>query len=152
MIFAGIGSRLTPPHILEQMKSIAELLYRKGYILRSGGADGVDSAFESQYLDHKEIFYAGDATPEGIEMASQFHPAWNRCNEYARKLHGRNSMIILGENLDSPVDFVVAWTKKGQFVGGTGLGLRIAYKNEIPIYNLCFEDDYKRLIEMIESQ
>ena len=151
MIFAGIGSQETPPDILELMKKISAQMYQKGHILRSGHAEGADLAFESQYPDNKEIFVARDATAEGIELASQFHPAWNRCNEYARKLHGRNSMIILGKNLDTPVDFVVAWTKKGQFVGGTGLGLRMAYKREIPIYNLFFENDYTRLMEMINE-
>lgn len=39
-IFTGIGSRSTPPEILEKMKAIAKFLSERGYTLRSGGADG----------------------------------------------------------------------------------------------------------------
>lgn len=44
--YAGIGSRETPHHVLMDMVRIAKLLYSLGYTLRSGGADGADSAFE----------------------------------------------------------------------------------------------------------
>jgi hypothetical protein len=45
-IYAGIGSRATPDDVLEVMSRFAALVGSHGYILRSGGADGADSAFE----------------------------------------------------------------------------------------------------------
>lgn len=45
-IYAGIGSRRTPDDVLEVMSRFAALLGANGYILRSGGAAGADSAFE----------------------------------------------------------------------------------------------------------
>lgn len=137
MIYAGIGSRETPHDTLEVMKRIGAHYAYHDYILRSGGAKGADQAFEFHVPAHlKQIFYARDATAEAIQYASHFHPAWDRCNEYARQLHGRNAMIILGATLDRPVDAVVCWTKDGTDVGGTGLGMRIAKANDIQIYNL----------------
>lgn len=44
--YAGIGSRQTPPAILEIMREIAVYMYERDYVLRSGGADGADTAFE----------------------------------------------------------------------------------------------------------
>lgn len=134
--YAGIGSRETPGDILTEMTRIAKELHGSKYILRSGGAIGADTAFEKGSGDLKEIFKANDATEEAIEYASKFHPAWDRCNEYARKLHGRNAMIILGKDLQTPVSVVYCYTKNGKDIGGTGLGMRIAWANDIKVYNL----------------
>jgi hypothetical protein len=49
-------------------------------------------------------------------------------------------MIILGKNLDEPVKFVVCWTPGGKVVGGTGVAIQIAHKNNIPVINL-FKDE-----------
>lgn len=43
--YAGIGSRETPEEILALMRRVAAVLYRMGWTLRSGGADGADHAF-----------------------------------------------------------------------------------------------------------
>jgi predicted Rossmann fold nucleotide-binding protein DprA/Smf involved in DNA uptake len=40
--YAGIGSRETPPDILEWMTSLAANLETMNYVLRSGGAQGAD--------------------------------------------------------------------------------------------------------------
>lgn len=53
--YAGIGSRRTPPEVLGRMRRVAERLDARGYTLRSGGADGADSAFADGATD-KEIF------------------------------------------------------------------------------------------------
>ena len=45
MLYTGIGSRETPHHILTLMTEIANILDNIGYTLRSGGADGADTAF-----------------------------------------------------------------------------------------------------------
>jgi len=131
--YAGIGSRDTPAYVLKKMTRIAENL---SYMtLRSGGAKGADSAFEKGAFK-KEIFTAENATEDAIELSSKYHPNWGACSNYTKKLHGRNAMIILGENLDSPVDFVMCWTKGGKGQGGTGQALRIAKDYGIKIYDL----------------
>lgn len=134
--YAGIGSRSAPEDILEFMKEISEKLNKKEYILRSGGAIGADKAFESGAGTNKEIFTTKDATKSAIRIASKIHPAWYNCNDYVQKLHGRNVQIILGKDLDKPVEFVICWTFEGKNLGGTGLGINIAKKYNIPVYNL----------------
>ena len=71
----------------------------------------------------------------GIEIAAPLHPAWNRCSPAARKLHARNA-AVLGLTLDQPVDAVVAWTERGESVGGTGMAIRIAGVRGISVFNL----------------
>lgn len=142
MIIAGIGSRETPSDILDTMYNISYSYAKEGHILRSGGAIGADTAFAKGYLNYPnllEIYLAKDATSECEEIASKFHPAWNKCNPYVKKLHGRNALIILGKNLNTPADLVVCWTKNGLDVGGTGLSIRIAKHYNIKIRNLYNE-------------
>lgn len=151
MFYAGIGSRETPKDILNVMTLVAQALVSKGWVLRSGGALGADMAFENgafraggktdiylpwrMYNGHMDGDW--EVSPEAIEMASQFHPAWHRCGQGARKLHGRNCHILLGKQLDLPVSFVICWTPGAAVTGGTGLGMRIAQSRKIEIYNLA---------------
>lgn len=150
MYYAGIGSRETPNDILEIMKKLSKKLEIEGYILRSGHAIGADRAFESN-INNKEIFIANQATQEAINYASNFHPYWNNCNEYIKKLHGRNAMIILGKELNKPVRFVVCWTKNGKDIGGTGLSIRIANKNNIRIFNLFNKEILNKILKYINK-
>ncbi|MDE0406863.1 MAG: NADAR domain-containing protein, partial [Alphaproteobacteria bacterium] len=73
---------------------------------------------------------------ECLAIAERLHPAWHRCSQGARKLHARNVAILLGPELDRPVDAVVCWTQGGAVAGGTGMALRIAAERRIPVFNL----------------
>lgn len=147
--YAGIGSRETPAMIISFMEGAAKALYEKhSFILRSGGARGADSAFEKgcdSVCGTKEIFKAYDATSDAMELASKFHPAWGLCNKLARALHGRNMMILLGKDLQTPVDFIVCWTPGGSITGGTGQALRAALVYNIHVFNLYSAKDFQEL-------
>ena len=154
MRYAGIGARLTPPEEMDILEHLAAVLGTK-HTLRTGGAEGADTAFmngcpplvaeiclpwpkyNSKYK-YKEGWYFchNDIHPDALEIASRFHPAWNRCTPSVRKLFVRNVYVILGPFLDQPVDFVVCWTPKGEAVGGTGHAIRLASYYNIPVYNL----------------
>lgn len=146
--YMGIGSRGTPSGILLDMERISFILSENDFTLWSGGAFGADLAFEKN-AKKKRIFYAQDATPKAIELSSKYHPNWNACGEYARKLHGRNSMIALGEELLTPADFCVCWTIDGKDTGGTGQAMRIALDYGIPIFNLYFPDTQEKLLAFL---
>jgi hypothetical protein len=141
--YAGIGSRETPSHILQVMSEDAYRLQARGYILRSGAAEGADSAFEAGAGDQKEIWlpwrgfqnHPSRLLPSlaAFEMAARFHPAWERCSRGARALHARNCHQVLGADLATPVEFVLCWTKDGRASGGTGQAIRIAEAHGIPV-------------------
>lgn len=145
--YTGIGSRETPFPILRLMTRIAKRMATSGYILRSGGAKGADTAFEKGAGDQKEIYlpYLGfngsDSTllptDEAFEMAAKFHPAWHNCNESARQFHARNCHQVLGHDLKTPTTLVICWTQAGLQGGGTGQAMRIADAHGIRIDNLA---------------
>lgn len=144
-LYTGIGSRATPKEELNICAAVAAFLERSGLILRSGGAEGADKAFERGVTDPKNkiILRPKHSTKEAEEIASQIHPMWSACNEYARKLHGRNVQLILGEDLKSPSEFVLAWTFDGKDRGGTRTGLVLAKQRGIPTFNMA--DDTERI-------
>lgn len=166
--FAGIGSRETPPEVIEQMKDIAALCLAMGYTLNSGGADGADSAFEEVY-DQKNgpmnIFLPWPGfnnnrskytrpKPEAYDLGSTVHPAWQYMKKDSVKaLIARNMHQVLGWSLQDPVDFVVCWTQNGQETeaqytirsGGTGSAISMASRHNIPVFNLCNDGRFEEL-------
>lgn len=81
-----------------------------------------------------------DLISETERIASEVHPAWDRCNEWARGMHSRNCHQILGDDLKSPVDAVICWTPDGAVVGGTATALKLSMKYNIPVFNLGVKD------------
>ena len=169
--YAGIGSRDTPPLILEQMIGIATVLRGMGYVLRSGHADGADLAFEkgSQGVNQIWLPWVGfnykSPQSEGLvrtghyhirdnwvadRIAETNHPNWAACGESARKLHTRNVYQVLGPGLgvvqqDTVSKFIVCWTKDGKASGGTGQAIRIAEGCKIPVFNLFYDNALEQL-------
>src|SRR5436305_1567732 len=110
--YAGVGSRKTPEDALERMRHYAARLAERGFILRSGGAPGADTAFEEGTKDfphHQRMIYLPwvgfNNHVEGVvvgndmalmAIASRYHPKWACCKSGARKLHARNVAQILG--------------------------------------------------------
>jgi hypothetical protein len=149
--YTGIGSRNTPVDQQEKITKIASYLEAIVFVLRSGGAEGADSAFERgvKKPENKIILRPKHSTSEAEKIASQIHPMWSACNEYARKLHGRNVQLILGEKLDQPSEFIVAWTFDGKNRGGTRTGLVLAQQRGIATFNLADYADCTKLGKML---
>lgn len=145
MIIAGIGARVTPMDVLGVMEQAGMMLAMRGVKGRSGRAAGADTAFERGYSVMAPALFQGFPGHIGHylswqEHASRFHPNWAACDEHARKLHARNSAIMLGTspiNHPEPVNAVLCWTEGGAITGGTGQALRIAVAYSIPVFNLA---------------
>lgn len=151
--YTGIGSRSAPPDILELFERFAARLEKSGYTLRSGGAIGSDSAFARGVKDpsKKVIYLEHHATNESMAIAAKIHPAWARCNDYARRLHGRNIFQVLGDDLNTKSDFVVCWTPKAKDCGGTRTAIVCARQNKIPIYNVADESQLASFMQLLMS-
>lgn len=170
--YAGIGSQKTPFDVCEQMTEYAARLESIGFTLRSGAANGADTAFEAGVMspDNKEIFLpwkgfnASDSRywefpdPEtkkkAQEIAAKFHPWWNSLSNGVKALHTRNVAQVLGHSLKSPSKFVICWTHNGARGGGTGQALRIAEALNIPIFDLGLPGRWyveQSIEEMIEE-
>ena len=160
LAYTGIGSRKTPTHIQAIMRHIGGYLCSQGWVLRSGAAQGADTAFEDGAKAHdpnarQEIYlpwvgfnhHPSDLHPRNIpfsqaemDLSAQMHPAWDKCSPSARLLHQRNLRQLLGCEAVSGEQvvaskFVVCWTEGGLMKGGTAQALRIAQACNIPIVN-----------------
>lgn len=147
--YSGIGSRETPDTILTIFTRVAKYLATQDCILRSGGADGADLAFEhgcDLVPGTKEIYIPwrgfNNSTstlvvsdPKAFELAAKYHPAYHRLSQGAQKLMARNCHQVLGLTLESPADFIICYTRGGTGAGGTGQALRIAKDYNIPVFD-----------------
>jgi hypothetical protein len=177
--YAGIGSRATPPAVLELMTCAASWLSTEGWVLRTGMATGADQAFYRGARAHgalelylpwptfeadaraprcgSEQFALEKPTPAAYELAARFHPAWSRLTRGVRALHARNAHQVLGVDLASPARFVLCWTPdgsldgRGQRVGGTGQALRIAHHHGIAVFNLACPEHHQRLSQALRE-
>lgn len=157
MFYTGVGARKTPDNITSLMYHIAVKMAHLGYTLRSGGAIGADKAFEFG-ASKKEIYVANQANEAAMSIAAHFHPAWNKCSSYAKKLHGRNAFQLLGINLDLPSYICICWTPDGATThmercfrtGGTGTAISIAEAYNIPVINLAIPNHYQTYVEWLK--
>jgi hypothetical protein len=154
MKIAGIGSRETPDRILKLMTDIGIFCLESDIHVYSGHADGADWAFEQGAQKNCTAFLPwekfndhliSDANlvvikpnEESIAITKRFHPRPQLLLDGALRLMCRNAYQVLGEDLKSPVDLVICWTKDGRASGGTGQALRIAEEYNIQIINLYF--------------
>jgi hypothetical protein len=137
LYYTGVGSRGTPKTQCEVLKALGSRLAHAHYTLRSGGAEGADTAFEDgakQYLIRSpkqfyDIYLPWDGfegrkkglnytVPEqvpaviwekAVQIAKSVHPDWNACSKGARTLHTRNVFQVLGHSLDDPSKFLICW-------------------------------------------
>lgn len=156
--YTGVGSREAPPEAMQWMENLAYALGKAGYVLRSGAADGADTAFEDgakRAGSPRQIFLAwkgfnGNDSPlhvvsaESLVLAATLHPAWDRLGQGPRKLHARNCNQVLGPNLDEPSEFTVCWTSDGcesektrtSKTGGTATAIVLSDRRGVPVFNL----------------
>lgn len=156
--YAGIGSRQTPPDVLQIMTDFAKVAAGEGWVLRSGAAPGADAAFErgaDAGDGSKEIFipwknFQGSSsslftsTQAALNIATTLHPMWSSLRPAVKTLITRNVHQVLGRTVDDPCKFVVCWTPDGcesraEYsirTGGTGTAICLASDRSIPVFNL----------------
>lgn len=170
--YTGIGSREVPLEIYELMTKVAEFLSGQGFILRSGGADGSDSAFElgakemeiylpwngfnnrrtNQLHDDKYLVPSEFGNYSYAELITKMtHPACDKLNDTTWKFHNRNVYQILGKNLLTPSNFVVLYapTTTDGVKGGTNTAYTIAKRMGIKTYNLYVSEERKLIEEKL---
>ena len=177
MTYAGIGSRETPKEVLDKMTEVAKYLDQQGYTLRSGAAEGADTAFENG-ATKKEIFKPTDGVGQReIDVAHEIHPNLQgvmdssrrkaeaqgkngeRSAKFVEALMARNTNQIFGKNLDTPVDFVLAYDKSGwigegtrPMKGGTLQAIEMAARKGIPVINMANDNWREQLKDVLSGK
>lgn len=165
--WTGIGARITPHRILTVMSRLGVALEERGYTLRSGGADGADTACALSVVN-KDIYPPWNGfnnhklyhpvSETALEIAAKWHPVWNKLRDSEKLLMGRNVYEVLGHTLDTPSDFAVCWTPDGVIThaerskrtGGTGLAISVCEAYGVPVFNLQRPDHLARIQRFIE--
>lgn len=176
MYYTGIGSRETPKEILEKMRHIALSLSESGFILRSGGADGADTAFEdgsrecvnsereiyipwnnfnNRSSSDSDVFVRGDDI-HSRNIAATLHPIFYKLSRGAAALHTRNVNQVLGRDASNPdpsefVIYYAAKTSGGNVKGGTATAVNLAISRGIPTWNLWENSDLEKVFTWIKS-
>lgn len=161
MIVACIGKRDLLVKEFELCKSIGMYLAKTCNEINSGNADGADNAFASgaNLIDPRRVnlylpwpkynlkyIHADNNVIKKPEKfwdveASKYHEAWHLCNNAAIAMHARNF------GLTYKSDMVLAFLNYNRpGYGGTGLGWRVAVRNNIPHLDL----NNKSLEEVID--
>jgi hypothetical protein len=170
--YAGIGSRETPKHLRPLLNRLASELEEAGFTLRSGAAPGADTWFEEGVRNpaNKRIYLPGSyfnqrwpnepglvdyttLSPEALAKAQDYthrlHPAGPSLRPFVQQLMGRNAMQVLGDDLATPAEFVLAYSPGGYKSGGTSQALRIARENGIRVINLANENELANIDQVI---
>jgi len=144
--YTGVGSRSTPVEVLHRMTLIAKEKAKLGYILRSGGADGADTAFEKGAGEFTEIWlpwigFNGHhsrlvPSAQAIALVPKFHSRGAWLSSTLRLLHARNIHQVLGADLSTPSEELICWTPSGLTIGGTATAIRVAQAHGIKVINL----------------
>jgi hypothetical protein len=154
-----IGSRNITELELDVLRQLADKFHAMGYILRSGGANGSDSAIN--HLENVQIIipwngYNGfwhdgcriftlDKLPDqalAAEIVRKIHPNPTSLSPGAFKLHARNAYQIAGVNglnqneLSEAVFYCADTAADGLPRGGTRTAVLLAMKNGIKTYNI----------------
>jgi len=176
-LYAGIGSRETPPDVLELMTALAKTLREEGWTLRSGHAMGADWAFEQGaekdsliYLPWKDFgtkpykndpgrpilghpICDDDAAEEGYAYLVRLGIRNPDNRDSMRRLHGRNVAQVMGLPGEKLSSMVVCWCpiELGIPTGGTATAIKLAEHHKIPVFNLIDPAIRKRIERKIEA-
>lgn len=171
LYYAGVGSRETPKEFLYQMELVAKQLCNKGFILRSGGAIGADTAFATGAGDRAVIYRpstdkrqnppknhkkVNDLLEEKCrDIVSKTHKKWKKLDEYSQALHARNVCQVIGHDYEKSFAdkslFVLCWTpiKDGVPKGGTATAIKVAEKYCIPVINMYNNPEWKQQLNQV---
>ena len=75
-------------------------------------------------------------TDEVLKIVYKHEPHAKDLSDGVKLIKSRNVYQVLGVDLKSPSDVVICWTEEGEVIGGTGLAIKIAQANKIPVVNV----------------
>lgn len=166
--YTGIGSRNISGEERELIFNIAVKMSEEGYTLRSGGAEGSDTAFEEGCLSvsgELEV-YRPTRSPnmKGYHLVPndlQFNYAKTRLSidiipwfsymkPYSQRIHSRNFYQVVGfDNVCSHVTIYASDEDEEGVKGGTRTAVMVSRSLKIPTYNLRIPEQRNTLLKKI---
>lgn len=161
--YVGTGNKEAPPEVLSLIKRLTRELEEFGFVLRTGGLEGPEEAFEVSAknmelhlpwrgFNNKESKFT--FTPkQALGIAKMFHPTFESLKPAIQTIIAKNVRLVMGKDLKSPTMFVICWSEDGvekssdktSKTGNVGFVVSIACAMHIPVFNLANPDAEKRL-------
>lgn len=151
--YAGLGDKEVSENAGSIIFNVGKKMAENNYLLRSGGAEGVDTFFEKGcdlVKGNKEIFtpwVKSNKYKEAEQIAKGHTAVWFKPKGIVQKILTRNVFILLGKELNKPVDLVLVW-QNGETDVYRHL-VRTAASYNIRVYNLA-EVSVRELTESLK--
>jgi hypothetical protein len=165
--YAATGNKEMPESFKPLIQRIGRNLEKAGYMLRTGGMEGLEDVIEKSatklelHLPFKDFdgknskfTYTSDFV-KGI--AKMFHTSFDTLKPVVQTFLAKNVRLVLGKDGKSPALFLVVWTEDGAETaaektfktGNSGNAIAIANAIKIPVFNLVRPDAERRLYDFI---
>jgi hypothetical protein len=163
--YAATGNKDMPESMKPCIQRIGKNLEKSGYILRTGGMDGLEDVIEKSvsklelHLPWKDFDKKQSKltfTSEFVKgVAKMFHPTFDSLKPVIQTFLAKNVRLLLGKEGKSPALFLIVWTDDGAELsrevtfktGNSGHAINIANAMRIPVFNLTRPDAERRLYE-----
>lgn len=172
--YAGIGSKKADPVICSKAQRLGYYLANRNWTLYSSHAPNFEVNLElgcdASENGEKVIFlpYAGfdgsnstfcEPAPFAYSIAKELYPEWDKLNTQNKAIIANVCHQVLGEDLSSPVSFVISWTEDGSqsfheipFESGpVYFGIKLASSLGIPVFNLGSKTWRDRFISYLDN-
>jgi hypothetical protein len=163
-----VGSRKNVPSDIKDIaQKIGFALYKDGWIIRSGGALGMDKFFEKNIPNEGKYIYTVknfDFSPKNYDFCfSEIESVEPdiKLDEYDKAsqiliLRDVNQVLGSPETSLLKSKFLICWTPHLDYTrrsfGGTRFAVKIALKYKIPVFNLKDETHRKRIEKWLYSR
>jgi hypothetical protein len=166
--YAATGNKDMPETMKPVIQRIGKNLEKAGYLLRTGGMDGLEDVIEKSvtrlelHLPWKDFDKKQSKltfTSEFVKgVAKMFHPTFDALKPVIQTFLAKNVRLLLGKEGKSPALFLIVWTDDGAELsrevtfrtGNSGHAINIANAMRIPVFNLIRPDAERRLYEYAE--
>lgn len=167
--FALAFNQDIPESILPMLEALTTKLNELGYTVRIGGNKGIEEFIEDK-MQRKEVhlpwrnFNEKESkltfnTKQAFILAKQFSPVYDRLPDSVKAFLARNVRLILGNNLKSPLLFLITWSKDGvesakhrtAQTGNVGHVIAMADMLRVPIFNLSKSSSVDRLKQYLQQ-
>ena len=147
--FGVIGDQEVDDSIKPMMLKVSKYLTEQGYTCVHGGNMGTEMTFAKGAKYEKMILpWNGfnhmrgpihNPPQKAYDLAAEVYPKWWKASKGMKKILARNAQVIFGENLDSPVEFLMTWGNNRITEHAESLA-RLHY---VPVYNLSNVEYWK---------
>tara|TARA_R110000782_G_scaffold123319_1_gene214791 strand:- start:1995 stop:2534 length:540 start_codon:yes stop_codon:yes gene_type:complete len=156
--YTGVGIEDLPSDMKSEIAAIARRMSIDQYVVRSGGAAGTDTVFQSNAGPNTEVYLPYDGYNDMTEkdgahlnskglynhdkaayIASINCKEWDTLTQDEKDLHTRSVYSVLGFSLDNPSLVLICYAEpsgislvKGEY----STAVSVAHGHRIPVYNL----------------